>query len=120
MGINFWHELPCLFATLDSDPQVRAVLLRGSGTDFSSGLDLREMMPQWADALGSGAQAGPRTEFMREIQRLQAAVTSVAVCRKPVVAAVVGWCVGGGVDLISAADLRLASADARFSVRERR
>jgi enoyl-CoA hydratase len=55
---------------------------------------------------------------MREIQRLQAAVTSVAFCRKPVVAAVAGWCVGGGVDLISAADVRLASADARFSIRE--
>jgi enoyl-CoA hydratase len=118
MGIDFWRELPLVFAALDSAPEVRAVVLRGSGADFSSGLDLREMTPLWADALGSGAQAGPRTEFMREIQRLQAAITSVAACRKPVVAAVAGWCVGGGVDLISAADVRLASANARFSIRE--
>ncbi|MFF5010220.1 crotonase/enoyl-CoA hydratase family protein [Streptomyces phaeochromogenes] len=118
MGLDFWHELPLAFGALDSVPQVRAVVLRGSGADFSSGLDLREMMPQWSEVLGPGAQAGPRTEFTREIQRLQAAVTSVAVCRKPVVAAVAGWCVGGGVDLISAADVRLASADARFSIRE--
>ncbi len=49
---------------------------------------------------------------------MQAAITAVADCRKPVVAAVQGWCIGGGVDLISAADIRYASADAKFSVRE--
>ena len=45
-------------------------------------------------------------------------MTSVAACRKPVIAAVTGWCIGGGVDVIAAADIRLASADAKFSVRE--
>ena len=44
--------------------------------------------------------------------------SAVADCRKPVVAAISGWCIGGGVDLISAADIRYASADAKFSVRE--
>ena len=44
----------------------------------------------------------------------------MAACRKPVIAAVHGWCIGGGVDLISAADVRLASADAKFSIREAR
>lgn len=45
-------------------------------------------------------------------------MTSIAATRKPVIAAVSGWCVGGGVDVISAADIRLASAEAKFSVRE--
>lgn len=49
---------------------------------------------------------------------MQDAVSAVAACRKPVIAAVSGWCIGGGVDVISAADLRVASADAKFSVRE--
>ncbi len=52
------------------------------------------------------------------MRRLQAAITSVAKCRTPVVAAVSGWCVGAGVDLIAAADVRVAAADAKFSVRE--
>ena len=53
-----------------------------------------------------------------EILRLQASVTSVADCPLPVIAAVHGYCIGGGVDLIAACDIRLASADAVFSVRE--
>lgn len=118
MGPDFWHELPAVFADLDGDDEVRAVVLAGSGGNFSYGLDLPAMSPSWAGVLAPGAQAGPRTRFLHEIRRLQAAITSVAACRKPVVAAVSGWCIGGGVDLIAAADVRLASADARFSVRE--
>lgn len=49
---------------------------------------------------------------------MQDSVTAVAECRTPVLAAVSGWCIGGGVDVIAAADIRLASADAKFSVRE--
>src|SRR5207249_10140902 len=54
----------------------------------------------------------------REIKHMRAPVTAIADCPKPVVAAVHGWCIGGGVDLITACDIRLASADATFSVRE--
>lgn len=118
MGPDFWRELPLVFRALDADPQVRAVVLTGSGENFSYGLDLPAMLPHWSEALGAGALAGPRTRLLDEIRTLQAAVDSVAACRKPVIAAVSGWCIGGGVDLIAAADVRLASADARFSVRE--
>src|SRR5579862_3742034 len=52
------------------------------------------------------------------VLRMQASVTSVAQCPKPVIAAIHGYCIGGGVDVISACDIRLASADAVFSVRE--
>lgn len=120
MGPDFWHELPIVFGELDADPAVRAVVLTGSGTHFSYGLDLEAMMPAWAHVLNPGAQAGPRTDFMRTIRAMQAAISAVADCRKPVIAAVSGWCVGGGVDLIAACDIRLASAEARFSIREAR
>jgi enoyl-CoA hydratase len=53
-----------------------------------------------------------------EVKRLQDSITAVAQCPKPVIAAVHGYCIGGGVDLIAACDIRLASADAIFSVRE--
>jgi enoyl-CoA hydratase len=57
-------------------------------------------------------------QLLRTIQRLQSRLDAVAACPVPVVAAVHGWCIGGGVDLIAACDVRLCSADARFSVRE--
>jgi enoyl-CoA hydratase len=62
--------------------------------------------------------AKERTELLALIGRLQDAITAVERCRRPVIAAVHGWCIGGGVDLIAACDFRLCSADARFSVRE--
>jgi enoyl-CoA hydratase len=118
MGPDFWRELPLVFGALDRDDQVRAVVLTGSGPHFSYGLDLPAMSGSWAGVLGDRALAKPRTDFLAELRTLQDAVTAVAACRKPVIAAVSGWCIGGGLDVIAATDIRLASADARFSVRE--
>ncbi|MEE2034947.1 crotonase/enoyl-CoA hydratase family protein [Rhodococcus chondri] len=118
MGPDFWTELPAVFTELDADPEVRAVVLAGSGKHFSFGLDLPAMAGDLAAVLADKAQAKPRTDFHAMVKRMQAAITAVADCRKPVVAAVQGWCIGGGVDLITAADIRYASADAKFSVRE--
>ncbi|EON32721.1 enoyl-CoA hydratase [Gordonia terrae C-6] len=118
MGPDFWQELPELFGHLDTDPAVRAVVLTGSGKNFSYGLDLVAMGGTLSGVLAGDAKAAPRTEFLDSLRTLQAGITAVADCRKPVVAAVSGWCIGGGVDLICAADVRYASTDAKFSVRE--
>lgn len=118
MGPDFWRELPTVMQALDSDTDVRAIVLTGSGEHFSYGLDLPAMMPEWAQYLTGEALAGPRTALLGEIRTMQSAVSSIAAARTPVIAAVSGWCIGGGVDVISAADIRVASADAKFSVRE--
>lgn len=118
MGPAFWAELVPIFTGIDADPEVRAVVLTGSGKNFSYGLDLPAMAGDFGPVMADGAQALPRTEFHNTIKRMQAGINAVADCRKPVVAAVSGWCIGGGVDLITAADIRVASADAKFSVRE--
>ncbi len=118
MGPDFWRELPEIFAGFDSDDDVRAVVLTGAGRNFSYGLDLAAMAGDLAPVLGDNAKAKQRTDFHNTVRRLQAAITAVADCRKPTIAAVSGWCIGGGVDLISAADIRYAAADAQFSVRE--
>jgi enoyl-CoA hydratase len=118
MGPAFWSEMPQAFAWLDAASEVRAVVLRGEGEHFSYGLDLQTMGGDLAPVLGDGALARERTEFLATIERLQRAMSCVAACRKPVVAAIAGWCVGGGIDLVTACDVRLCAADARFSVRE--
>jgi enoyl-CoA hydratase len=118
MGPAFWAELPAVFAALDADREVRAIVITGSGRNFSYGLDLPAMGGSFAPVLADGASARPRADFHAEIKRMQAAITAVADCRTPTIASVHGWCIGGGVDLISAVDIRYASADAKFSVRE--
>ncbi len=118
MGPAFWAELPVAFEALDADPQVRAIVLTGSGKHFSYGLDLAASGDTLAPMMAEGALAGPRAAFHRHLKTMQHAITAVADCRTPTIAAVHGWCIGGGVDLISAVDIRYASADAKFSVRE--
>ncbi len=68
---------------------------------------------------GGGGVAG-RRRLLELIGRLQGSITAVARCAKPVLAAVHGYCLGGGIDLITACDVRLAAADATFSIRETR
>jgi enoyl-CoA hydratase len=118
MGPAFWSELPEVFGKLDADPEVRAIVLTGSGRNFSYGLDLPAMGDTLSPMMADGALARPRAEFHARVKRMQQSITAVADCRTPTVASVQGWCIGGGVDLISAVDIRYASADAKFSVRE--
>ncbi|MCC9205983.1 crotonase/enoyl-CoA hydratase family protein [Arthrobacter sp. zg-Y769] len=119
MGPDFWTELPTVFDALSTDDAVRSVLLYGSGGNFSYGLDLPAMAPLFAPLLAAGGMdAKLREGFRRQIKDLQDAVTSLVRCAKPVIAAVDGWCVGGAIDVIAAADIRISSRTARFSVRE--
>ncbi|MGH3563063.1 MAG: crotonase/enoyl-CoA hydratase family protein [Mycobacterium sp.] len=118
LGPAFWSEMPDVFTALDADRDVRAIVLTGSGKNFSYGLDVPAMGGTLAPVLAEGAMARPRTAFHTEILRMQRAINAVADCRTPTIAAVHGWCIGGCVDLISAVDIRYASADAKFSVRE--
>ncbi len=119
MGPAFWKEMPVVFGELDADPEVRAIVLAGSGRNFSYGLDLLAMgaMLPSVDG-GSESSARPRAKFHTELRRMQESISAVADCRTPTIAAIQGWCIGGGVDLVSAVDIRYASADAKFSVRE--
>jgi enoyl-CoA hydratase len=118
MGPSFWTEMPEVFADLDADRDVRAIVLTGSGRNFSYGLDLPAMGGSLAGVMTEGGSARPRAEFHQTVLRMQKAISAVADCRTPTIASVHGWCIGGGVDLISAVDIRYASADAKFSVRE--
>jgi enoyl-CoA hydratase len=119
MGPDFWREAPEVFAALDRDDEARAIIVRGDGANFSYGLDLAAMMGDLGRHFGSGENlAAERTRLLDLVADMQKAFDNVAACRKPVIAAINGWCVGGGLDLIAACDVRLCAADARFSLRE--
>jgi enoyl-CoA hydratase len=121
MGPDFWRDLPVIVDELAADDEVRVVVVAAKGPAFSVGLDLKAMGATVAGAGGeSSSPAARSTQFLKDVARMQAAITSLEACPKPVIAAVHGWCIGGAIDLITAADIRLASADAIFSVRETR
>jgi enoyl-CoA hydratase len=119
MGGLVWSELPLLFASLAANPLARAAVLRGAGDCFSVGLDLRWYVPRYRRTMRPGeGRPEVRRRLLEEAAWMQDAISAVSASRLPVVAAVHGRCVGAGLDLAAACDIRLASADAVFSLRE--
>ncbi|MFC4639137.1 enoyl-CoA hydratase-related protein [Deinococcus hohokamensis] len=108
LGPGFWREMPAVLRELSG---ARAVVLRGQEL-FSAGLDLHATGPQILPVLGD--EAG----FTALVAEMHAAIEGLAALPVPVIAAVHGWCIGAGLELIAAADIRLCSADARFSLPE--
>ncbi|MDJ0781553.1 MAG: crotonase/enoyl-CoA hydratase family protein [Desulfosarcinaceae bacterium] len=115
MDMVFFERLAAHFNALDADPEIRAVVLNAAGKSFTTGMDLAA-----AGGLLSNTGADGREALRRKIVQFQSAVDTIEKCRKPVIAAVHSHCIGGGVDLLCACDIRLASADALFSIRETR
>ena len=103
------------FRSLGRDPAVRAIVLSGRGKHFTAGLDLEYASKQFPPSSDPGRAAEAR---LRHIEWLQDAFSAVEQARPPVVAAIQGGCIGAGVDLAAACDLRVASADAFFQVAE--
>jgi len=115
MTFEFFEDITRLFGEFDVDPDIRVVVIRAEGTSFTAGLDLVA-----AQAFLGDGSAPYRDWLRRKITELQGSMTALEKCRKPVIAAIHGHCVGGGVDLTSACDIRIASRDAVFSIKETR
>eukprot|EP01018_Ginkgo_biloba_P017709 Gb_12578 [translate_table: standard] len=120
---NFFTEFPQALAALDENPSVRVIVLTGSGKHFCSGIDLSVLGSQLGSQNPNGSdnendQGRVREKLRRNIKHMQRAITALEECRKPVIAAIHGACIGGGIDMISACDIRYCSEDAFFSVKE--
>ncbi|MCR8825816.1 crotonase/enoyl-CoA hydratase family protein [Pseudosulfitobacter koreensis] len=112
----FWEDLPRIAADLDSDPGVRCVVLSGRGKHFTAGMDLAAF--QGIMEL-TGKEPGRAAYAMRKlVLSLQASLSALEEMRVPVIAAIHGACLGGGIDLITACDIRLCTADTSFGIEE--
>lgn len=117
MDSAFFAEIGDLFRDLDRDDETRVVILKGTRGNFSYGLDLGSAAALFGHFV-TEQNATTRGQFLETARVWQSALTAVAKCSKPTIAAIEGWCLGGGVDLASACDIRIASADAKLSIRE--
>ena len=116
MNRQMWDDIRDVFRKLDDMPEARVVVLSGAGKHFNAGIDLA-MLSQITDTANDRA-AHQREQLRRVILDLQDVITSLETCRKPVLAAIHGACIGAGVDLTCAADMRYCSADANFVIKE--
>jgi enoyl-CoA hydratase len=117
MNLVMWHEIRRAFAWVDETAEARVAILEGEGRHFTAGIDL-EMMAGLLPLVHDDCDGRAREKLRRVILDLQDTLTSLERCRKPVLAAIQGACIGGGVDLICCADMRYAAADAQFVVKE--
>ncbi len=118
MGKDFWRELPLVFEEADKDQGTRAVVLAADGDVFSAGMDLMGMAMEVPELMSGEAGGRVKQKFLETIHRFQEFTSAPETCRKPVIAAIHGYCVGGGLDLIAACDIRLAAEDAKFNLKE--
>lgn len=122
---EFWVEFPSIINALGQDAETRAIVVAARGPAFTVGIDLKAFGPIFmnggvdpADPIQPASDVRRRVVLYERIKLMQQAFTSVAACPKPVIAAVHGYCIGAGIDLITACDVRYAAADATFSIRE--
>ncbi|KAJ3319556.1 putative enoyl CoA hydratase [Boothiomyces sp. JEL0866] len=116
MNMQFFKDLLDCFTRLKQDSSVRSILLLSAFKHFTAGLDLKEAVSFPGTTDLDPARAA--FQFMADLGLMQDAITAVEQCKKPVIVGVNGLCIGGGIDLITACDIRLCSNDARFTVKE--
>ena len=118
---SFWNELPVIVDELSNSGSVRAMVLSSEGKNFCSGMDLSVFSND--DTIGpQDGQPGHRSRrnerFRSTAMKLQETFTAMERARMPVLCAIQGACVGGGIDMVSAADMRYCTENAWFSIAE--
>ena len=117
MNWAMWQDIRSAMQWVDRTPEARVAIIEGEGRLFTSGIDLSMMMGLQGQ-IKDDCDGRMREKLRQLILELQDTLTSIERCRKPVIAAIHGGCIGGGVDLISCTDMRYCSADAYFTIKE--
>ena len=114
---DFWTELPNLIDEISNEAQARVILISAEGKHFTAGMDLRNFTD--SELAGNNEHQGLQNEAIYRLTKdLQYSFSSLEKSRIPVIVAIHGACVGGGVDMISACDIRYATKDAFFCIQE--
>jgi enoyl-CoA hydratase len=115
---EFWRELPELVTTLHDGGEARVIVISSTGPHFTAGMDLGVFSSGNFDD-GTGVEIGRvRANLRMQVLHLQETFSCLEKARMPVIAAIQGGCIGGGVDMISACDLRYCTEDAFFCIQE--
>jgi enoyl-CoA hydratase len=115
LNVEFWRNFGPALRDLDARGDVRALVISGEGKNFCAGMDISVFS---GGTILQADTSSQRQAFQHAARELQDALTALERVRFPVVAAIHGACVGAGLDMVSACDLRLASADAYFRIEE--
>jgi enoyl-CoA hydratase len=118
LGSDFWRDLPLAARAVAHNREIRVLVVAAKGPHFTVGLDLKEFGGHFSSGDAATSTAKHNAQTYENVRAMQASVTSLAKLAVPVIAAVHGYCIGGGIDVISACDIRLATSSATFSVRE--
>ncbi len=118
MGPAAWSEPVAIFAELDRDPEIRVVIVAGKGSAFCAGIDLTEMVPHISEIMDKKQGGGTKWKLLPKIKQLQDGISAIEKCRKPVIAAIHGHCIGAGLDMATACDIRICAVDALFCLKE--
>ncbi|MCX8212744.1 MAG: enoyl-CoA hydratase-related protein [Lewinella sp.] len=111
-----WAAMKTAFETVDANDEVLVVILTGEGKHFCAGMDLA-VLGSLQNRLAPTPEE-TKTELIDFIESIQSTITAIERCRKPVLAAIHGGCIGGGVDIVTACDMRYCTEDAYFTVKE--
>ena len=116
----FWNELPAIIRDINDNARARVIVLSSTGKHFTAGMDLSVFTDPEAGvtARSDGDRATAMEAFRRHVHYLQNTFSCLDEARMPVLVAVQGGCVGAGVDMISACDIRYCTADAFFVIQE--
>ncbi|WP_374466947.1 crotonase/enoyl-CoA hydratase family protein [Ferrovibrio sp.] len=117
MVLPFWQEMVDVFAEIEDRPEIRAVVISSTGKHFTGGLDL-SAFANIAGEMMQGDRGRVGEQMRRTVAEMQETFAVIDRCRVPVLAAIQGGCIGGGVDLISACDMRYCTNDAWFCIQE--
>ena len=118
MNEDFWTMFPKEVEELDDSGEIRALIVSSTGPHFSAGIDLSMFKDDIVESETDNEIGRSRGYFLQQLKFLQNAVSCLEAARFPVVTAVQGGCIGGGIDLITAADIRICTTDAFFLIEE--
>lgn len=117
MSPSFWRDLPEIVRDIDENAKARCIVLSSTGPVFSAGIDVAMFGTEMAHTQDKNDPAYGMA-FYSSVKRLQDSFSALERCRIPVIAAIQGGCIGGGVDLVTACDIRLMSQDAYVTIYE--